>query len=126
MEEIGKIIPGVFKAHWRGAEVPLVEVLGPLWARVVGKGIAQNSRPVAFAAGTLTLETPCSTWAAELRKMAEEIRASTNSFLGQSVVKKLRVRLDRGIESRGDAPGAPRSVDASPAAKGEGGIDGAD
>jgi hypothetical protein len=92
LEEIGKILPAIFKAQVRRADPALIEILAPLWPRVVGKGIAQHARPVAFAAGTLTLATACSTWAAQLRQMAEEIRAQINSFLGTPVVKKLRVQ----------------------------------
>jgi hypothetical protein len=92
LDEIGKILPAAFKAQVRRADAALVEILAPLWPRVVGRGIAQQARPVAFAAGTLTLATACPTWAAQLRQMAEEIRAQINGFLGSPVVKKLRVQ----------------------------------
>jgi len=92
LEEIGKILPAVFKAQVRRADPVLLEILVPLWPRVVGKGIAQHARPVAFAAGTLTLATACPTWAAQLRHMAEEIRAQINNYLGSPIVKKLRVQ----------------------------------
>lgn len=92
MEEIGKILPAVFKKQVRRAQPPLVELLAPLWPQVVGKAIAQQSRPVAFGAGTLTLGAFCLSWAAQLRQMAEEIRAEINSFLGSPVVKKVRVQ----------------------------------
>ena len=92
MDEIGKILPSVFKSQVRRADPPLVEILTPLWPRVVGKTMAQHTRPVAFGAGTLTLTTSCTSWAAQLRQMAEEIRAQINNFLGGPVVKKLRVK----------------------------------
>jgi hypothetical protein len=91
LEEIGKILPAVFKAQVRRADSALVEILVPLWPRVVGKGIAQQTRPVAFAAGTLTLATTCPTWAKQLRYLAEEIRAQINNYLGGPIVKKLRI-----------------------------------
>lgn len=93
MEEIGKILPVVFKRHIRRADPRLVQILAPLWPRVAGKAIARQSQPVAFVTGTLTLATPCQSWATQLRQMAEEIRAEINSFLGGPVVKKLRVQL---------------------------------
>ena len=92
MEEIGKILPAIFKAEVRRADPALVEILVPLWPRVVGKGIAQQARPVTFAAGTLTLATACPTWATQLRHLAEEIRAQINNYLGSPIVKKLRVQ----------------------------------
>lgn len=98
MEEIGKLLPGVLREQVRRSGPRLIEILDPLWRRVAGKAMAQHCRPVAFDAGTLTLATDCPTWSAQLRQMAEEIRAKVNSFLGDPVVKKLRIlkvaRLD--------------------------------
>jgi hypothetical protein len=94
VEEIGKILPAVFKRHVRQSEPALVELLAPLWPRLVGKAIARQSRPVAFEAGTLQVVTSCPTWAAQLRQLAEEIRAEINGHLGGPVVKKLRVRYE--------------------------------
>jgi len=92
MEEVGKILPSVFKRHMRHAAPRVVEILAPLWPRVAGKAMARRCQPVAFSAGTLTLAADCSCWGAQLQQMAEEIRAEVNSFLGGPVVKKLRVR----------------------------------
>jgi hypothetical protein len=105
LEEIGKILPRMFKAQVRRADPALVEILTPLWPWVVGKGIAQHTRPVAFASGTLTLATACSTWAAQLRQMAEEIRTQINSFLGTPIVKKLRVHHVPAMSAPAVAPG---------------------
>lgn len=99
MEEIGKILPAVFKVQVRRSDPALLEILVPLWPRVVGKGIAQQARPVTFAAGTLTLATTCPTWAAQLRHLAEEIRAQINNYLGSPIVKKLRVEHLPQMES---------------------------
>ena len=100
MEQVGKILPVVFRKRGRLGEPTLVDVLAPLWARAVGKAIAQQSRPVAFETGTLTLVSGCPSWTAQLRLMAEEIRAEINSFLGTPVVKRLRVqhRPDLSVE----------------------------
>lgn len=93
MEEIGKLLPSIFKNQFRREDARVVEVLGPLWARVAGRSIAEHSRPLTFVTGTLTLATTCPTWAAQLRQMTEEIRGEINRFLGCLVVKKLRVQL---------------------------------
>ena len=69
----------------------MVEILAPLWPRVAGKAIAANSRPVAFAAGTLTVAA-AGPWAAQLDFMSEEIRAAINAYLGREVVKKVKLR----------------------------------
>lgn len=113
MEEIGKILPTVVGRQMGRGDSRLVEMLTPLWARAVGKGIAQNCRPMSFVSGTLTVATGCSCWAAQLRQMSEEVRAGVNSFLGKPLVKKLRVRqvtnltFDQGrseLEARGGRP----------------------
>ncbi len=110
MDEIGKILPSVFKAQVRRADPPLVEILTPLWPRVVGKAMAQHTRPAAFWAGTLTLATSCGSWAAQLRQLADEIRAQINTFLGGPIVKKLRVEYV--LKAEPDRP--PKPIDALP------------
>lgn len=104
----------------KGGLIPL-GVLTSLWPKVAGKPIASHSRPVSFEGGTLTLVTHCPSWAAQLRQMAEELRAKINSFLGARVVKTLRIEHlpeletpDRRMQysklesrGRGELPGAP-------------------
>ncbi len=97
MEEIGKILPGVFKSRVHAREGGLAEILAPFWPRVAGKPIAEHSRPVDFHIGTLTLWADSSAWATALRQLAEEIRAEINSFLGLPIVKRLRIE-HRGAE----------------------------
>ena len=93
MEEVGKLLPRIFKRQMRREDAQLIEILGPLWLRAAGKGIAENSRPIAFVAGTLTLETTCPTWASQLLQMAQELRGEINDFLGCPVVKKLEIKI---------------------------------
>jgi hypothetical protein len=92
VDEIGKLLPFMFRKQIRRAEPHLLEILIPLWPRIVGRTMAQHSQPAAFGSGVLTLTTDCATWGAQLRQMTEEIRAEINSFLGQPAVKKLRVK----------------------------------
>ena len=99
MQEIGRVLPAVFKGHLRRANPPLVEVLAPLWPRVAGKSIAAHSLPIAFQAGTLTVATRSPSWAAQLSRLAEEIRAVVNSFLGGPLVKNVRIRLSADTKS---------------------------
>ncbi len=92
VQEVGKILPLIFKKQIQRVDPKLVEILTSLWPRVAGKLLAQQCRPIAFQAGTLTLATPCESWAAQLPQMAEEIRAEINSFMGCPIVRKLRVQ----------------------------------
>ncbi len=98
MEDIGKLLPAAFIRETRRAGPFLVEILTALWPRVAGKPLALQCRPAAFDAGTLTLVTECSSWAAELPRVAEAIRAEINCFLGEPVVKKLRVRYQPNLD----------------------------
>jgi predicted nucleic acid-binding Zn ribbon protein len=92
MEEIGKIIPLVFRKQVRHNEQRVMQILAPLWPQAAGKAMSRHSKPVAFNAGMLTLESDSSAWSAEMNAMTEKIQARVNKFLGESVVRKLRVR----------------------------------
>ena len=92
MEEISKILPLIFKKQVQRSQPRLIEILAPLWPQIAGKPMARHSKPVAFEDGTLTLESDCSTWSAQLGLMAEEIKTEVNGYLGVSVLRKLQVR----------------------------------
>lgn len=92
MDEIGKILPSLFRKQIRREEPHLLEILLPLWPRIAGRTMAQHSQPALFASGVLTLATDGATWGTQLRQMTEEIRAEINGFLGQPIVRKLRIK----------------------------------
>ncbi|HEX5481658.1 MAG TPA: DUF721 domain-containing protein, partial [Terriglobia bacterium] len=92
MEEIGNILPSIFKKKILGRSAPFLEALRPLWPRAVGKLIAQNTHPVAFTGGLLSVDARSPSWAVQLQQMSETVRAQINSFVGGPVVRKLRVR----------------------------------
>jgi len=108
MEEISKILPHIFKSQVRRSNPHMVEILAPLWPLVAGKPMARHSRPVAFEEGTLILECDCTSWSAEMRRMADDIRAQVNQYLGTSAVRKLKVRY-----TAKPLPGAVRLPDKS-------------
>ena len=118
MDEVAKVLPSLFRKQIRRPEPHLVDILLPLWPRITGKNMAQHSRPAFFVSGVLTLNTDCATWAKQLRYMAEEIRAGVNGFLGQPVVKKLRIQtVPQPVfaasfqPARGPRPGAPPALE---------------
>jgi hypothetical protein len=113
MEEIGIILPKVLKPQFSRLEPPVVEVLAPLWARVAGKALARQCRPVAFSAGTLTLAADDADWAELLQQMAEEIRAHVNDFLGKPVVKHLRILRVGKVDRSNRAQRRPENLPAS-------------
>ncbi len=92
MEEIGKLLPVVLKGYYSRKLERLPEILAPFWTRVAGKAIAENSRPVSFRGGNLTLSVSTDCWATQLRSMTAEIRDRINAFLGDSLVSKVSIR----------------------------------
>lgn len=92
MDEIGKVLPSLFRKQIGRAEPHVLEILVPLWPRIAGKTMAQHSQPARFASGVLTLAADCATWGTQLQHMTEDIRAGINGFLGQPLVKKLRIK----------------------------------
>lgn len=96
MEELGKILPRVLKKHARSESGPMLAVLAGIWAQAAGKAIAEQARPLAFSAGTLTLAVGCPTWAAQLQGLREEIRCAINRTLGRAIVRQIRVKLVSG------------------------------
>lgn len=93
MEELGKILPRVLKKHVRGERAPVLAALTGVWPHVAGKAIAEQARPLAFSAGTLTLGVCCPTWAAQLKGLREEIRDAINQTLGRKLVRQVRMKL---------------------------------
>jgi len=74
------------------AEPQVLGILVPLWPRIAGKTMAQHSQPARFDSGVLTLAADCAMWGTQLQHMTEDIRTGINRYLGQPVVKKLRVK----------------------------------
>ncbi|HEV2498532.1 MAG TPA: DUF721 domain-containing protein [Terriglobia bacterium] len=95
MEEIGNILPKAFQKHVLRGRRPVIEIMAPLWSRMVGKLISNHSRPVAFEDGVLTIAASSLTWMTQLEGMADPIRAQVNDSLGAVMVKKLRFRPER-------------------------------
>jgi len=109
MQDVGKILPAIFRKHLLNPRSKLSDVLVALWPRVAGKSIAKHSRPIGFEGGVLILAVSCPSWAVQLRKMAEEIQAEVNRFVGGPVVKKLKVQLVASLEPVG-LPDTPKQL----------------
>jgi len=106
MEELGKILPRVLKKHARGERTALLAALTGVWPQAAGKALAEQARPLAFSAGTLTLAVACPTWAAQLKGLHEEIRSAINQTLGRALVRQIRVKLVSAGEYAGAHAGA--------------------
>lgn len=96
MEEISKILPLIFKGQVHRTNPHVLDILAPLWPLVAGKPMARHSRPVGFQEGTLMLECDCTAWSAEMSRMADDILAQVNRYLGVPAVRKLKVSYVSG------------------------------
>jgi len=118
VDEVAKVLAGILKRQVQRAEPPLVEILAPLWPKVAGGAIAQQSQPEAFAAGTLTVATADPGWAKALTAMKEELRGRINAYLGHPVVRALRIRivikLALPLPSGAAERGLPKAIDPAP------------
>jgi hypothetical protein len=112
VDEIGNILPALFKKEIGRAEPHFLDILLPLWPRIAGKAMAQHSQPAVFASGVLTLNVDSATWGTQLRHMTQEIRTEINRFLGQSIVKKLRIKTapQPGLFASTRASGQPETL----------------
>jgi hypothetical protein len=99
MEEIGNLLPGVLKGYYSRKPDLLAQVLVPFWHRIAGHAIAENSRPIAFRNGTLTILASTDCWALQLRGLSAELRERINSFLGLPVVARVSARYKSGFEA---------------------------
>jgi hypothetical protein len=115
MDEVAKVLPSILKRQVQRVDLPLVEILAPLWPKVAGAAIAQQSQPDAFAAGTLTLAAADLSWAKALTVMREELRDKINAYLGRAVVRTVRIwkvpQLTRPLPSRVVDRGLPDPID---------------
>ena len=118
VDEVAKVLAGILKRQVQRVDPPLVEILAPLWPKVAGTAIAQQSQPETFAAGTLTLATADPSWAKALTAMREDLRGRINLYLGHPVVRALRIRrvmkLDLPLPSRVAGREPAEAIDPAP------------
>lgn len=65
------------------------------WSEVVGPTTAQCCEPVSFHQGVLTLWVKNSTWLTQISFMSETIKNTINQKYASSMVKEIRVTMDR-------------------------------
>jgi hypothetical protein len=93
VEQLGKIIPGVFQRHMLRSDGATVHVIASLWSEIVGKHVAGRSRPVFLHKGKLVLESDWASWAIQLQQMSRQLCAKINDFLGRDLVLEIEIKL---------------------------------
>jgi hypothetical protein len=106
-------LDGAVRGALKGAGVPDAGALADvtrLWPEVVGDAIARAAWPQRIARdGTLLVATVSSTWAFELRLLAEEILGKLTPAVGEGAPTALRF-----APGPVPAPPAPTPVEAAP------------
>jgi len=112
-------LDGSVRRALRGAGVPDTGVLAAVtraWPDAVGPAIARAAWPQRVARdGTLHVTTVSSTWAFELGRMEEEIRAKLHAAVGDAAPPALRFHTgpvpSPGNDDRLAAPAAPATAE---------------
>ncbi len=65
------------------------------WAEIAGKDVAQYSHPVRLQGGVLVVAVTRSDWATSLKYMEPQLVANVNNYLGESLVSRIRVYVER-------------------------------
>lgn len=69
--------------------------LAGTWPAIVGKRLAEHTRPSDLAGGVLHIAVSGKEWRVELEPVAEEFRARVNEAWGSNVVREIRFSDDR-------------------------------
>ncbi|MFZ0909146.1 MAG: DUF721 domain-containing protein [Candidatus Acidiferrales bacterium] len=69
--------------------------LAGTWPAIVGKRLAEHTRPCDFAGGVLHIAVSAKEWRVQLEPVAEEFRARVNEAWGSNVVREIRFSDDR-------------------------------
>lgn len=88
---LGEALDGLIKAQGWSTEVSVHSLLAR-WEQLVGRAVAEHSRPEGFAAGVVTVRTDSTAWASQLRLMTPQLLAKINEALGHGTVTRIAVK----------------------------------
>lgn len=112
MERIGKEVERELARGGSRDVLPLASVTA-VWRSAVGETVARNAWPARIGRdGTLHVATSSSTWAFELDRLADEIRASLRRELSDAAPVKLRFAV--GLVPEPDRSDADRPLPSAP------------
>jgi hypothetical protein len=116
-------LDGSVRQALRGAGVPDAGALAAVtraWPDAVGPGIARAAWPQRIGRdGTLHVTTVSSTWAFELQRMEEEIRAKLTAAVGDAAPPALRFATGPVPSPGADGSDAPTAAAPTPAEEAE-------
>jgi len=103
---LGKIIDG-------NAEMPRVSwefKISNAWGKVNQANVAENASPEKLTGGILYVNAKNSAWAQQISIMKPEIILKLNAFLGESVIKDIRLKTGFTAETADKAKEMPKKV----------------
>ncbi len=89
MRQAGEILRGALRRLKR-PEQPL-DWLVAVWPLVVGKRLAERTRPLACAAGVLEIAVAGAAWREQLAEMTESLRGQINRWWGGELVRQVKL-----------------------------------
>jgi len=91
MQQIASVFDKIFKRP--GLKEYLIEgQIQAIWPQIVGRQIAQLSKPVHFKNGNLFVRVSSPAWRNELNMMRSQIAFKMNEKIGMDVVKSIILR----------------------------------
>jgi predicted nucleic acid-binding Zn ribbon protein len=87
---IGRVLDGLLLERSFARGLPIGR-LSARWPHLVGPRIGSASAPVSLEGGTLVVAASSGAWGAQVRFLAEEIRAKVNAELGDGTVDRVHV-----------------------------------
>jgi hypothetical protein len=103
---LGKIIDG-------NAEMPRASwefKISNAWGKVNPANVKENASPDKLVGGMLYVNAKNSTWAQQINILKSEIMLKLNTFLGESVIKDIRLKTGFTPEVAGKAKEMPRKI----------------
>jgi uncharacterized Zn finger protein (UPF0148 family) len=103
---LGKIIDG-------NAEMPRVSwefKISNAWGKVNPANVIENATPDKLVGGILYVNAKNSTWAQQINILKSEIILKLNAFLGEIVIKDIRLKTGFTHEAAGKAKEMPQKV----------------
>jgi predicted nucleic acid-binding Zn ribbon protein len=87
---LGQVLDGLLLERSFARGLPIGR-LSARWSELVGPRLGSASAPVSLDAGTLVVAASSGPWGAQVRFLAEEIRAKVNDELGSGTVDRVHV-----------------------------------
>jgi predicted nucleic acid-binding Zn ribbon protein len=87
---LGEVLDGLLLQRAFARGLPIAR-LSLAWPSLVGPRLASASAPASLEGGVLVVTANSGPWGAQVRFLAEEIRAKVNEALGEDAVQRVQI-----------------------------------